>query len=168
MWSAGTCSAIGRSRAFFLSLSLHRTPVPPIVLDRRTHMAMAMVRYGLRAVRFTRGGPVLLRSVPPVVERAREESSQASIYAASSSSAHQQTRAAQKAVVFPFRMNHIPSHPSPSQSTRPQAFEAGRSKRSPSCRYLVCMMTGSRRVRIHRAPMTARSRRWYLGTCKRQ
>ena len=63
---------------------------------------------------------ILLRSVPPVVERAREESSQASIYAASSSSAHQQTRAAQKAVVFPFRMNHIPSHPSPSQSTRPQ------------------------------------------------
>ena len=52
--SAGTCSAIGRPCAFFPSLSPHRTPVPPIVLDRHAHMAM--VRYGLRAddlVRFT-------------------------------------------------------------------------------------------------------------------
>lgn len=172
VWSAGTCSAIGRSRAFFsVAASPHRTPVPPIVLDRHS-----LVRYVCLAGRSPREidfPPRNCRSGGPVVERPkrnlarRRSTPQARALPIS-------RRAAPKSRVSlrhePLARAAMPSSPS---STRPQAFEAGRSKRSPRCRYLVCMMTGcSSCGQILPSPMVNAQLlacpRWYLGTCMRQ
>jgi hypothetical protein len=60
------------------------------------------------------------------------------------------------------RMNHLHECPAQAHTTQPRGSPL---EMVNSCRYLVCMMTGSRRRQIHHAPMVIAASQWYLGTC---